>query len=108
MTLTNYHKAVLNPKENIARIPGDNRTDITLGKIRMKVQQYSTNAEDKCFRINFNDIYNPVYQNYPSSTGDNFTADYNLGSPVSTLEVRHYRIVSGYAKAYETCSEFYA
>lgn len=67
MSLTNYHKAILNPKENISRIPGDNRTDITLGKIRMKVSQVSTNNSNKCFRINFSDIYNPAYEFLPNS-----------------------------------------
>lgn len=37
MTLSTYHKTILNPRDNIARIPGDNRNDVTLGKIRLKI-----------------------------------------------------------------------
>jgi len=35
--LSTYHKALINPKENIARIPGNDRRDVTLGKIRAKI-----------------------------------------------------------------------
>lgn len=103
MSLTNYHKAILNPRENISRIPGDNRTDVTLGKIRVKAQQ-AANAENKLFRINFNDIFMPLMQCNPTSQIDAFTTDYNLSTPVSGTDVIHYRVVSGYVKAYETCS----
>ncbi len=35
--LSQYHRTILNPKENIARIPGNDRRDVTLGKIRAKL-----------------------------------------------------------------------
>lgn len=95
-------KSLLHKDEPLIRI-GDYRPDIAVAKSTIRGVKYSSGT-NMMYRVNYHDLYYPIYQYNPGSTSYNFSASYGLGAGPSSSQIEKFKVSVMHIDFRETAS----